>query len=299
MGLRGRRPPRGTEPVPETALIERWLPLRDVALGAHTPKISHTARDLLGGITPENPSDRRELLTLALLAVSVNRARLYEEFAARNFLGPDSPLEALVTRQEEITRDAIGSGGPLKPLGVLVAESLPAASRSRIHRSVEPGWAQAADWRVTHAPVIWLAAVRFGHLAQTIAQALTLGDPVPFYRYLPRRTSDPAPNDIACVNEPWAAATRRIRERAAEGSRVYELAAPPAAIVAIAHIDPDQAHHQHPAKFVGESGHPVVTVYPPLAHYAPRHYSGPHQLASWREVTPAEVLNHTEPASGD
>ena len=289
---------RGREP----DLIERWLPLRDFVRGSRARDVRHATHDLLGGIEPENAADPRELLALALLAVSVNRTRLCDEFAARRFLGPDASLDALVTRQEDLTREAIGTSGPLKTLGVLVAESLPAAARSRLHRSIEPGWAQAANWRVNDAAVIWLAAVRFGHLAQTVAQALELEETVPFYRYLPAsrsraRAAALAPNDIACVNEPWAAGTRRIHEFAEHGSRVYELAVAPAAIVAVTHIDPARAHEEHPARFCGESGHFVVTAYPPLARYAPRYYTGPHRLVPWREVAPAEVFNHREPVT--
>ncbi|CAN5876700.1 hypothetical protein BH09ACT7_BH09ACT7_54450 [soil metagenome] len=276
-------------------LVARWHPLAEWARRSAGGDVSRAARELLGGVEPEDPANRKELLVLALLAVSVNRVRLCEEFAARSFLGPGASLDALVSRQEYLTEETIGTASPLKTLGVLVSESLPDSAWFRIHRSVEPGWAQAAGWR-GEAAVIWLAAVRFGHLAQTIAQALALDDTVRFYRYLPaKRWDDPnalVPNDIACVNEPWAAGTRRMLSYVEDGSHIFELVVPLAGIVAVAHIDPSHAHEKHPARFGAESGHPVVTVYPPLAQFAPDHYTGPRQLVQWRRVTPAEVCNH-------
>lgn len=276
-------------------LVARWHPLAEWARRSVTGDVSRAARELLGGIEPQDPANPKELLALALLAVSVNRDRLCEEFTARGFLGPGASLDALVARQEYLTEETIGTSSPLKTLGVLVSESLPNSARSRIHRSVEPGWAQAAGWR-KDAAVIWLAAVRFGHPAQTIAQALALDDTVRFNRYLPaKRSNHPTaltPNDIACVSEPWAAGTRRMLSYAEGGSHIFELAVPPAGIVAVAHIDPSHAHEKHPTKFAAESGHPVVTVYSPLAQFAPHHYTGPRQLVQWRRVAPAEVCNH-------
>lgn len=290
---------KGTERdgVPRTAvderLLARWRPLAE---WLHAGEVSRAARDLLGGIEPEDPANGRELLALALLAVSVNRDWLREEFAMRSFLGlDDAPLGALVERQEYLTRETIGTAGPLRTLGALVAESLPSSARSQFRRSAEPAWEHPPGWRKDTA-VIWLAAVRFGHLAQTIAGALALEQRLLFYRYLPancaNRLTTFLPNDIACVNEPWEAGTRRILSYCQRGSLVFELAVPPAGIVAVAHFDPTRANEEHPAKFAGESGHPVVTVYPPLAQFARQHYEGPRQLVQWRRVAPAEVRNH-------
>lgn len=66
----------------------------------------------------------------------------------------------------------------------------------------------------------------------------------------------------------------------------------PWGIVAVAHIDPSHAHEKHPTKFGAESGHPVVTVYPPLAQFAPHRYTGLRRLVQWRRVAPVEVCNH-------
>jgi len=276
-------------------LSARWNPLREWTLRSDPAEVSPAARELLGGIEPQNPSNRRELLALALLAVSVDPDRLREEFAARNFLGTQAPLDALVARQQHLTKAAIGTSGPLKTLGVLVSESLPNDAVAQLHRSKEPAWAKAIGWR-QEAEVMWLAAVRFGHLAQTIAQALSLGQTVHFYRFLSANCSNHStpllPNDIACVNEPWSEATDRMLDRAEEGSPIFELAVPPAGIVAVAHYDPSRAHQKHPADFIAESGHPVITAYPPLAQFAPHHYEGTRHLVRWRQVSPAQVRNH-------
>lgn len=276
-------------------LSARWYPLREWAFCSDAAAVSPAARELLGGIEPQNRVNRRELLALALLAVSVNHDRLAEEFAVRSFLGPDVSLDALVVRQEHLTSETIGTSGPLRTLGVLVSESLPDSVRSRIHRSTEPPWAIALGWR-RDAEVVWLAAVRFGHLAQTIAQALGLDETVHFYRYLPAKCSihptGVLPNDIACVNEPWLEGTERMLSYVEDGLHIYEVTVPPAGIVAVAHHNPSHAHREHPANFSAESGHPVVTAYPPLARFAPDHYIGPRRLARWRRVTPAAVRNH-------
>jgi hypothetical protein len=273
-------------------LLDRWRLLAEWADPARAPRPA--ARDLLGGVQPENPANRRELLILALLAVSTNRSRLREEFAARSFLGPGTSLDALVNRQYHLTEEVIGTANPLKTLGVLVSEALPAPDRLSVRRSQPPMWTPNDEWRAD-ADVIWQAAVRFGHLAQTIAQALALNDTVIFYRYLSSGAQSSNRfliNDIACVNEPWAAGTRRIQSYAESGMRVFEWAVPPASIVAVTHIEPSRAHEEHPTRFAGESGHPVITASPPLALHTSHHYPGPHRLSRWRQIPPAHICNH-------
>lgn len=84
----------------DRSFAAQWHPLAEWARRPGTGGMSGVARELLGGIEPEDPADPMELLALALLAVSVNRDRLCEEFAARSFLGPGASLDVLVARQE-------------------------------------------------------------------------------------------------------------------------------------------------------------------------------------------------------
>ena len=270
----------------------RWGLLAEwAAPGGEVPR---AARDLLGGIEPQDPANRRELLILALLAVSTNRAWLREEFAARRFLGPEVDVAALVDWQMDLTGNILGSAAPLTTLGMLLRDSLPVELRARVYSCA------GAAPRGKDREVIWVAAVRFGHLAQTIAEALALGERLRWYRYLSAGDVSSscalAPNAVACVNEPWAAGTRRIVSRAKAGSTVVELDVPAAGLVAVAHIEPSQAQDKHPARFAGESGHPVVAAYPPLAVFAPSFYTGPRELARWKRVHPAEVCNHLDSA---
>ena len=265
--------------------------------------VSQAAMDLLGGVEPENPHNRRELLILALLAVSVDADRLHDEFAGRNFIDTaDIPTEHLVKQQQSLTELAIGSAMPLGPLGRLVGEHATASELQRMRLMKEPRW----DWRHEQHE-IWTAAVRFGHLAQTIAQALGLGnDPIPFYRSMSMRGDRNANtvliNDIACVAEPWASGSRARASYVSRGLELgvnalpphtlFEIWTAPAGIVAVTHLYPEEAGHDHPRNFAGESGHPIITAYPPLWRAAPEHFEGRGGLAQWRPVTVAEMRNH-------
>jgi hypothetical protein len=276
-------------------LLGRWRPLAGWVDAAATGRsVSQAARDLLAGIEPEDPRSHRELLVLALLAVSVDASRLHEEFAARAFLdGGEIPVNRLVKRQQELTWDAIGTAGPLRTLGRLVYERANADDRVRMTPSAAPG----ESWR--HEEVdIWAAAVRFGHLAQTIAEALGLGsDPIRFYRslLLGDRPDPVLPNDVACVAEPWAAGSRsRMRAVASNAfpHTLFELCTASAGIVAVTHFSPERATTAHPSSFLSESGHPIITAYPPLAHAAPQHYTGSLHLVKWQSITVCEMRNH-------
>jgi hypothetical protein len=275
-------------------LLDHWRPLIEWVEGR---SVGQAARDLLAGIQPENPGSRRELLVLALLAVSVDVERLRDEFGARAFLDAGAvPADRLVERQQYLTRATIGTAGPLNTLGRLVYERSTLAERARMEPSEEPYW--NPDWRQETA-IIWGAAVRFGHLAQTISQALDYRatDRIRFYRSLLLRGHDPSNalvNDVSCVAEPWADGTlSRIRyvESHVHPHSIFELHTAPAGIVAVAHYAPDRATTAHPSKFLTESGHPIVAAYPPLAH-ATAHYQGPAGLVGWRHINVGAVRNH-------
>ncbi len=304
------RRPRRTQPVAAKrpikygALLDHWRALADWLdpAGLGRPP-SRAAKDLLGGVEPENPHNRRELLVLALLAVSVDAGRLRNEFAARDFLGnAHLPVDNLVKRQQFLTELAISSAMPLAPLGRLVGEHATVAERQHMRLMREPNW----GWRHEQHE-IWTAAVRFGHLAQTIAHALGLtANPVPFYRSMTMRAGhNPNAvliNDIACVAEPWSSGSRArasyVNSAPASGLNtlpphtLFEISTAPAGIVAVTHLEPDKAGQDHPRNFVGESGHPIITAYPPLWREAPEHFDGRGGLARWRPVTVAEMRNH-------
>ncbi|OWL95553.1 hypothetical protein B7435_30165 [Mycolicibacterium peregrinum] len=291
-------------PVKYGALLDHWRALDDwLDAGGSGWQVSRAAKDLLGGVEPENPHNRRELLVLALLAVSVDTGRLRDEFAARDFLGNTHiPVDNLVKRQQFLTELAISSAMPLAPLGRLVGEHATVAERQHMRLMNEPNW----DWRHEQRE-IWTAAVRFGHLAQTIAHALGLtASPIPFYRSMSMRAGQNPNavliNDIACVAEPWSSGSRArasyvnsdlgLGPNALPPHTLFEIWTAPAAIVAVTHLEPEKAGHDHPRNFAGESGHPVITAYPPLWRAAPEHFDGPGGLARWRPVTVAQMRNH-------
>ncbi|OBG21550.1 hypothetical protein A5768_25945 [Mycolicibacterium fortuitum] len=286
------------------ALLDHWRVLSDWLdpAGLGRP-VSRAAKDLLGGVEPENPRNRRELLVLALLAVSVDAGRLQDEFASRVFLGDAQiPVENLVKQQQSLTELAISSAMPLGPLGRLVGERATVDEKQRMRLMNEPRW----DWRHEQHE-IWAAAVRFGHLAQTIAHALELGSrPIPFYRSMSMRGARNRNvvliNDIACVAEPWSSGSRARASYVSRGlglgpnalppHTLFEIWTAPAGIVAVTHLYPEEAGRDHPRNFAGESGHPIITAYPPLWRAAPEHFEGPGGLARWRPVTVAQMRNH-------
>lgn len=274
---------------------ECWRPLTEWLTG-HP---GAAARDLVGGIEPENPSSRRELLVLALLAVSVDAQRLSTEFARREFLdGSPVTLDRLVERQQHLTENVIGTSGPLNTLSRLIYER--ATPYGRTHMAIR-GSGSWDDPDRQEADVIWGAAVRFGHLAQTIAHALGYGgdDRIRFYRTLLLGDSDPHAvliNAVGCVAQPWSSGTRGRQTQINSDEHphsLFEVLTAPAGIIAVTHIDTDRALEKHPSKFASESGHPVIAAYPPLAYTAAQHYRGPAGgLAGWRHISASEMRNH-------
>lgn len=247
------------------------------------------ARDLLGGLTPEDPHNRHELLVLALLAVCADPSRLATELDARHDLtAHPMPVDVLADYQQTLTLHLLGTSGPLWPLGAAITRHAPNHVLTQLYQRIEPdpGWiTPTASHRMD---VAWDAAVRMGHLSLTIATALDLPE-ITVYRSLqsvttPTKTA-PRPNAVSCAAQPWEAGrsqrTRIVRD---DAHTLVKITAHPACLVAVAHADLDKALSAHPSTFLAETGHPAITAYPPLAVAAPYEFI-PVEIARWEYAT--------------
>lgn len=268
-------------PARSAARTEHWTPLLQWSADP-APELPAEVLELIE-VTPEEPRDRVELLHLALIAVSLDRTRLAQEFELRAPLDlPGGPsTSALVEYQCKLTVDALGTAGPLGALDAAmrlkIEQAAPALVDSIRWEGPQPHlWSSPAELAVA-----WSAALRFSGLAHDLGCMLGLPARVPFRRFL-RLSPDTdvlevLPNAVSCFNEPWKTGDRRVHTRTADGCEVFEMLSPAAGIVAVAHNDSFEVFtgnsmfvrefraRRHPSREVGEAGHPVLAAVPPLA----------------------------------
>lgn len=249
--------------------LQDWSPLAAWLTSPSTP--GQRARELLGGLVPEDPRNPTELLVLALLAVTADGDRLTAELHSRAHL-TTTPIsvDAMVDYQRDLAESVLGTTGPLWPLEAAITEHAPDSWRRDLYNRVHSDqvWGPAAPSRIA---VAWETSVRVGHLAQSIASALDLVETT-FSRSLLHldSTAELRPNAVACVAQPWAVGRRQRADLVRNCSHgLVQITADPASVIAVAHPDLDRALTRHPSEFFGESGHPVVTAYPPLGLAAP------------------------------
>lgn len=237
------------------------------------------AGGLLGGIVPKNPRNRRELLILSLLAVTLDHQRLRDEFGQRSHLAPQARTVDLVEYQQKLSANALGTAGPLETIDQQIATKAQARGLSVWTRTGE-----SASWTSQDDDLIaWAAAVRFGDLAATIAEALGLPARIPFFRTLAGQADHP--NAVGCYREPWEQAT----EAAIRAGGIMEFSAEPAAIIAVVTSQlPRGGLHgpdKHPSDCLGESGHPVIAAIAPARFGSP----APIPQPTWRKVDAAHI----------